>query len=39
LREYKSPYDGIVIGKNSNPSNQAGERIIFLGLCEEKKFK
>lgn len=40
VREYKSPHDAIVIGKNSNPSNQSGEKILYLGLCEDpKKFQ
>jgi len=40
VREFKSSHDGIVIGKNSNPSNQSGEKILYLGLCEDsKKYK
>lgn len=40
VREYKAPCDGIVIGKNSNPPNQSGEKILYLGLSEDpKKFQ
>lgn len=32
IKEYNSPYDGIVIGKSVNPVSQTGSRIIHLGL-------
>ncbi len=32
VREYLAPEDGIVIGKSSNPVNQAGSRILHLGI-------
>lgn len=32
IREYLAPEDGIVIGKNTNPVNQTGARILHLGI-------
>ncbi len=31
IREYRAPYDGIVIGKSTNPVGYTGARIIHLG--------
>ncbi|MEZ4272140.1 MAG: succinylglutamate desuccinylase/aspartoacylase family protein [Myxococcota bacterium] len=31
IREYKAPYDGIVIGKSTNPVGQTGARVVHLG--------
>jgi hypothetical protein len=30
--EYEAPEDGIVVGKSVNPVNQAGSRILHLGV-------
>lgn len=35
VKEFASPEDGIVIGKNSNPVALSGSRIIHLGLIED----
>ncbi len=35
LREYKSPADGIVIGRSVNPVAQTGARILHLGIIAE----
>lgn len=32
VREYEAPEDGIVVGKSINPVNQAGSRILHLGV-------
>jgi predicted deacylase len=32
VREYDAPESGIVVGKSSNPVNQAGSRILHLGI-------
>jgi hypothetical protein len=32
VREYEAPEDGIVVGKSVNPVNQAGSRILHLGI-------
>lgn len=32
VREYHAPEDGIVVGKSSNPVNQAGSRVVHLGI-------
>jgi predicted deacylase len=37
IREYRSPEDGIVIGKNTNPVNQTGARILHIGLIGKPK--
>jgi predicted deacylase len=34
IKEYKSPEDGIVIGKSISPVNQSGGRIIHLGILQ-----
>ena len=34
IQEYRSPQDGIVIGKSVNPINQTGGRILHLGLMD-----
>ncbi len=36
VKTYEAPEDGIVIGKSVNPINQAGSRIIHLGVQTEK---
>ena len=38
IKEYKSPEDAIVIGKNSNPVSRSGEKMVFLGMCEQLYF-
>ncbi|MCA9693025.1 MAG: succinylglutamate desuccinylase/aspartoacylase family protein [Nannocystaceae bacterium] len=35
VREYTAPESGIVIGKSTNPVNQAGSRILHLGIPGE----
>lgn len=37
IREYRAPEDGVVIGKNVNPVNQTGARIIHLGIVGKPK--
>tara|TARA_B100000609_G_scaffold192556_1_gene182869 strand:- start:5499 stop:6557 length:1059 start_codon:yes stop_codon:yes gene_type:complete len=37
IREYKAPFDGIVIGKNVNPAAQTGARILHLGVPADAK--
>jgi predicted deacylase len=32
VREYEAPEEGIVVGKSVNPVNQAGSRILHLGI-------
>ncbi|MCA9650253.1 MAG: succinylglutamate desuccinylase/aspartoacylase family protein [Myxococcales bacterium] len=32
IREYEAPEDGVVVGKSTNPVNQAGSRILHLGV-------
>lgn len=34
LREYRAPYDGVVIGKSVNPVAETGARIAHLGVIE-----
>lgn len=34
-KEYRAPEDGIVIGKEVNPINQTGGRILHLGILED----
>lgn len=34
IKEYKAPEDGIVIGKSVSPVNQAGGRILHLGIMK-----
>jgi len=34
IKEYHSPENGIIIGKNTNPVNYAGSRIIHLGIVK-----
>ena len=36
LREYTAPENGIVIGKSVSPVNQAGGRILHLGIMKKK---
>ena len=36
LQEYLAPEDGIVIGKNSNPVNMEGGRILHLGVLYKR---
>jgi len=33
IKKYYAPEDGIVIGKNINPVNQTGDRIVHLGIA------
>lgn len=33
IKKYYAPEDGIVIGKNVNPVNQTGDRILHLGVA------
>ena len=35
IREYRSPFDGIVIGRSVNPVGQTGARILHLGRIAE----
>jgi uncharacterized protein len=35
IKEYKSEYTGIVIGKKTNPINQTGDRILILGVTKQ----
>ena len=35
IKEYKSEYNGIVIGKSTNPINQTGDRILLLGITKD----
>ena len=37
IKEYKAPEDGIVIGKSVSPVNQAGGRILHLGIVKKSK--
>lgn len=37
IREYSAPEDGVVIGKNANPVNQTGARILHLGIVGKLK--
>jgi predicted deacylase len=34
IQEYRTPQDGIIIGKSVNPINQTGGRILHLGILE-----
>jgi uncharacterized protein len=34
VKEYRAPYDGIVIGRSVNPIAQSGARIVHLGVFE-----
>ncbi len=36
VKEYKAPENGIVIGKSVSPVNQAGGRILHLGIVKAK---
>jgi predicted deacylase len=36
IRTYYAPEDGIVIGKNANPVNQTGDRILHLGVVSHQ---
>jgi len=36
IKEYKAPENGIVIGKSVSPVNQAGGRILHLGIIKKK---
>lgn len=35
IREYKAPYDGVIIGRSVNPIAQTGARIVHLGKVGE----
>lgn len=37
VQEYKAPEDGIVVGKNVNPVNPTGSRILHLGIVGKPK--
>ena len=39
IKEYFAPEDGIIIGKSVSPVNQAGGRILHLGIIREEVFK
>jgi len=36
IKEYKAPENGVVIGKSVSPVNQAGGRILHLGIMKKK---
>eukprot|EP01006_Ploeotia_vitrea_P055409 TRINITY_DN67993_c1_g14_i1.p1 TRINITY_DN67993_c1_g14~~TRINITY_DN67993_c1_g14_i1.p1 ORF type:complete len:672 (+),score=364.41 TRINITY_DN67993_c1_g14_i1:178-2193(+) len=36
VRRYRSPYDAVVIGKSTNPTAQAGDRIVHLGVVSSE---
>jgi predicted deacylase len=38
-KKYYAPADGVVIGKNVNPVNQTGDRILHLGIINENVTK
>jgi len=36
IKEYQAPENGIVIGKSVSPVNQAGGRILHLGIMKKE---